>query len=734
MKPFSGKNDSTPIVNYFFAGALLVPVLTLLVYLHSINNGFVNWDDNEYIYDNNSIFFLHLDSLRWMLTSLYAHNWHPFTWLSHAVDYTIWGPNPWGHHLTNIVLHAGNALLVYLVIIQLLLRKAHHDKEAPADRAKQIKILIAALLTALLFGLHPVHVESVAWVSERKDLLCAFFSLLSISAYLSYVSSEVQRSKPAWYAASLLLFCCALLSKPMAVSLPAVLLLLDIYPLGKLQQRAGTTRSILLEKIPYVAISIGSGAITILAQSAGAIRSLDQLPLQARAMNAFRSLLLYLGKMAWPETLVPFYPLPKEFHWIDLDYLVPMTAVIALTFICVALARRGRYLVGSIWAYYLITLVPVIGIIQVGKQAAADRYTYLPSISIFLLAALSAAWIYGKITSSRYRTILFSLFLAGIAVIMIGLGQKTVKQTGIWHSSESLWKHVISVFPRRASIAYNNLGLDYSEHNQLDAAFSHYRQALMIDPGYVEAHNNLGILYHKQGKFNDALSCYTMALAIDPHYVEAQNNRGLTYYAMGKPDEAIALFKDAIKINPDFAESYYNLGILYYAQKMIDEAIASYRQALRIDPYSVEAHYNLGNAYFDRKRYDEAIAAYKNAIKIDPDHAMAYNNLGNAFANKKMSDEAIAAYKKALAINPHYLTAYNNLGTTFVELGEYGPAIDAFQKAAGISPDDPATNKNLSLAYYMNKDYKSAVFYCDKAQKLGYPMPSEFLELLKPYR
>ncbi len=719
---------------YVYAGALAVFFLALLAYLPSIQNGFVNWDDNEYVYENTRIFALNVQSIHWMLTSLDVHNWHPVTWLSHAIDYSLWGQNPLGHHFTSVVLHGLNTLLVYLLIIQLLLHNASRSNQGPAKGAQQINIFITALVTSLLFGLHPVHVESVAWISERKDLLCAFFSLLCLSSYLSYVASDTGRQKASWFITSILLFLFALMSKPMAVTIPAILFLLDIYPLGRLTRFSGRLFRILQEKVPFIVMSLGSAVIAIIAPSEGVVRGLDQFPMQVRVMNAFRSLIFYLKQMLWPETLVPFYPFPSGLRWFSTEHVLSAVAVAAISCICFLMVKRGRHLLGTVWAYYVITLLPVIGIIQVGKQAAADRYTYLPSISIFLLAGLGVAWVYGKISSEKNGMAWAVLFMFGIAVGIAGLGQKTIQQIQVWQSSETLWKHVISVFPHTVPIAHNNLGLQYNTQGRLDAAKLHYEQAILIDPGYVEAHNNLGILYHSQGKFNEALSCYQRALSINPGYVEAENNRGLTYYAMGKPDQSLASFKKALAINPDFAEAYYNLGHSYSAQGMLDEAIASYRQAVAIDPYYVEAHYNLGNAYFDKHLYDQSVAAYKKALEVNPTHAMAYNNLGNAYANKKLSDEAISAYRKALAVNPDYITAYNNLGTTYLETAVYDRAIETFQKALARAPHDPTTNKNLALAHYLNKEYKLAVFYCDKSLELGYPIPSEFIELLKPYR
>jgi len=734
MVGVSDRITGKQIKPYVYAGALAVFFLALLAYLPSIQNGFVNWDDIEYVYENTRLFSLHFKSLRWMITSLEAHNWHPFTWLSHAVDCALWGLNPRGHHSSNVLLHAFNTLLVYLLIIRMLLAKTGRNTQLAAKGTGQTHIFIVALMTALLFGLHPLHVESVAWISERKDLLCAFFSLLCLSAYLSYVAADAGRQKATWFITSILLFLFALMSKPMAVTIPATLCLLDIYPLGRLTRFSGRPLRILLEKAPFIVMSLGSAVITLIAQSDGAVRGLDQFPMQVRVMNAFRALIFYLKQMLWPESLVPFYPFPSGLRWFSTEHALSAAAVATIFCICFWMVKRGRLLPGTVWAYYVITLLPVIGIVQVGKQAAADRYTYLPSMGIFLLAGLGVAWVYGKIIARKRSRVLAGLLLAGIAAGLIGLGQKTLKQIQVWHSSETLWKHVISVFPHTVPIAHNNLGLDYSRQGRLDEALSHYQKAVMIDPGYVEAHSNLGILYHSQGKFNEALSCYAQALSIDPHYVEAENNRGLTYFAMGRHDQSLSSLNGALAINPDFAEAHYNLGHMHAAQGMLDDAIASYRQAVAIDPYYVEAHYNLGNAYFDKHLYDQSIAAYKKALEVNPAHAMAYNNLGNAYANKKLPDDAIAAYKKALAVNPDYITAYNNLGTTYLETGLYDRALETFQNALARAPHDPTTNKNLALGHYLNKEYKLAVFYCDKSLELGYSIPSEFIELLKPYR
>ena len=348
-------------------------LITCILYVPALNNQLV-YDDRAYISENLLIRSLDIESLYTMFKSFSVGNWHPLTTISYAIDYAFWGLDPRGYHLTNIILHGINTLLVFILVVQLTV-KATGSKSTPGMALSvSEQAMIVAGVTAVLFGVHPLRVESVAWVSERKELLCTFFFLLSILAYLSYSGSLVKRLRVSWFSASLFLFICALMSKPMAVTLPIILLLLDIYPLKRLHVFPVKNASVLLEKIPFLALSIASGVVTIVAQhSGGAIGTLVGYPLDTRLLNALRSIVFYLGKTIVPVRLVPFYPYSQDATLLNVQYLTSVLLVFFVSCWCVWMVKRGRYLFFTIWAYYVITLLPTLGIIQVGMQAAADR-------------------------------------------------------------------------------------------------------------------------------------------------------------------------------------------------------------------------------------------------------------------------------------------------------------------------------------------------------------------------
>jgi hypothetical protein len=374
------KNNIAKKGKWFVALAILI--LTVLVYLPVIQNDFVNWDDPEYVYENRNIQVLGLQSLKWMLTTFHAANWHPVTWFSHALDHALWGLNPMGHHLTSILLHGLNAFLVVILIMRLL----HHGKSvnyrfAGYEKENQLNrdSLIIAGVTGLFFGLHPIHVESVAWVSERKDVLYAFFYLLSIVLYIEYVSSR-QGKKILYFGLSLGFFILSLMSKPMAVTLPVVLIILDFYPLERLSLKNVFTsqRKIILEKLVFFGLSAVSSILTIQAQkSAGAIKPYFSIQFTERLLVAIRAPVFYLYKMLWPTDLAPLYPYPSGISFFRIEYIISFSVLFMITGFCIYSWKRQKIWT-VVWAYYLITLFPVLGIIKVGDQAAADRYMYLP--------------------------------------------------------------------------------------------------------------------------------------------------------------------------------------------------------------------------------------------------------------------------------------------------------------------------------------------------------------------
>jgi len=696
-------NDSLRKSSLRIIGAcgIIIFVITFMIYTPALKNSFVNWDDNVYVCENSYIYSLNLPSFYWMLTAFHECNWHPLTWLSHAADYALFGLNPFGHHLTSIILHGMNTFLVFLLVILLMLKGKAMNKvpsSVSVYTSLPLQPLIAAGATALLFGIHPLHVESVAWVAERKDVLCAFFFLLTLCSYLFYTCSADKKNRRAWFAICVLLFAASLMAKPMAVTLPLVLLLLDIYPLKRITLYKGTNNlhlSVLLEKVPFFFLSLVSGVFTVMAQHAGgALESMEKLPLSFRLLNALHSLLFYLTKMIWPSGLVPFYPFLQAISFFDLTYGISSILVLSIMAGCIWLWKRGRCLFLIIWVYYLITLLPVVGIIQVGIQAAADRYTYLPSMSIFLLAGIGVSQLFAVTVSRKNMMISGGLI---VVLIFILFGQLTVQQIKIWQDSETLWRHVVKRFPDRVPIAHYSLGVAYDKRGLHDKAIAEYEKAIAIDPVFEEAHNGLGI----------------------------------SYYTMGMYDKAVVEYEKAIDINPKHDDAYYNLGLTYDRAGMYDRAVAEYEKAIAINPQNAKAYNDLGFIYNMKGMYDRAIATCERAISINPRFVQAYNNLGLIYHTKGIYDAALASYEMALSINPRYAESHHNMGLAYFAQGRNDKAIAAYERALLINPNLAQANNYLGLAYYTQGNYSMAKIYFDKALALGYKVDPKLLESIK---
>jgi protein O-mannosyl-transferase len=526
--------------NGTYTFAAVAALTTFLVYLPALRNEFVNWDDNLYIFENPHIRSLDAAFFRWAFFGFHVSNWHPLTWISHAVDYAIWGLNPLGHHLTNIILHAVNTALVVVLALKLFeTARERSGQNASASFLNDRTMLIAAGVTGLLFGIHPVHVESVAWVSERKDLLCALFFLLSIINYTKYVGrreSGVRSQQPevithqstinnrqsaSTYLLSLGFIVLALMSKPMAVTLPVVLLILDWYPLGRIRSWKNLWLAC-VEKLPFFALSLASSVITILAQrEGGSITSLEKIPLWVRLPVAAESLVAYLMKMLLPLNLVPLYPYPKDISLFSAECGSAMLLVTGITAACVFLMRKQKFWL-STWGYYVITLMPVLGIVQVGNQSMADRYTYLPSLGPFLIAGAGAAWFFEKV----FRDARQGLLIRGVSVIVglllvVCLSYLTLSQVAIWKDSLGLWTYVIEKEPEKVPLAYNNRGMVFSRAGKFDQAIADFDRAVAIDPEYAKAYYNRGLAYDKMGELNKAIADYRKTISLDPVYYEA---------------------------------------------------------------------------------------------------------------------------------------------------------------------------------------------------------------------
>ena len=622
--------------------SLFLVMATLVVYWQVRSNGFVIIDDDVYVTDNPYVQGgVTLKGLVWALTTRHASYWHPLTWLSHMLDCEIYGLNPAGHHLTNLLFHILNTLLLFLVLKQMT------------------GALWKTSFVAALFALHPLHVESVAWVAERKDVLSAFFWILTMWTYFHYI----QRPRLDRYLSVLLSFVLGLLSKPMLVTLPFVLLLLDYWPLGRFQfggskgnrksytrksmnpsGQKSSVRSLVLEKIPFFALAAVSSFLTFfVAQSGGAIGSTELYPLDIRLANALVSYASYIGKMIWPHHLAVIYPYPETF---------PMWQVVGagLLLVCISIlvirfARRYPYLAVG-WLWYLGTLVPVIGLVQVGVQAMADRFTYIPLIGLFIMIAMGVPDILGK---WHYQRI---VLVISVGLVLSTFMVATRLQIKHWRNSITLFEHTLEVTSNNF-LVHNNLGVVLASQGRNEEAIVHYNEALRIDPYYARAHSNLGLALARQGRNEEAINHYAQALRLAPNDAEVHNNLGVVLVRLGKIEVALPHFAEALRIKPDYAEVYFNLGNSLSEQGRIEEAIAYYIKGLWIKPDFAGIHYNLGNALVHQGRVREAIDHYTKALQIKPDFAEGHFNLGLAYLMVGNRMSALEEYKFLKNVNPN---------------------------------------------------------------------------------
>lgn len=615
------------------AVAGLVAIVTALVYMPALSNAFVNWDDPSVLVENLHIRRLDGASLGWMFTTFHTGNWIPLTWLSHALVYRLAGLDPSAHHLVNVLLHALNTALVLLVSLELL--RLGRIRAAPPSAEAPQRDLVAATIAALLFGLHPLHVESVAWVAERKDLLCALFFLLSLRAYLAYIGSTGPPSRPARgrrdrLALSLGLFVLALLSKPMAVTLPVVLLILDRWPLRRL---GGDWRRALLEKLPFFVAAIGAGLLTITAQaSAGAIAAAERVGTAFRLMNAALSLVRYLWQMVVPAGLLPFYPIVDAERAFTPATTGSAVLVLALTAACVIHGAERRAWLGAAWAYYVVTLLPVLGVLQVGGQSHADRYTYLPSVAPFLLAGAGiAAW--------RGAALLGLALAAGLSIL-------TVRQIGTWRDSITLWERVIQTYPDVSPIVHNNLANAHRSAGRLDDAVREYRRALAIRR-HAYSLDGLGITLLDQGRVDEAISELENAIADEPRYAKAHRNLWFAYRRKGREDLALSAIERAVAADPDYADAWSNLGISQGVHGRLPESEQAFLRALQLDPGNPDFLANLATTYQQQGRLEKAVTLYERACRLDPSEPLHFSNLGKVYLAQGRFSDALTSFRRA---------------------------------------------------------------------------------------
>ena len=559
---------------------LFLVIAILAVYLQVKNHAFVNFDDGWYVSDNYHVKAgLTLENLAWAFTDTQTGNWHPLTRLSHMLDVQLYGMNPGSHHMTNVLFHIVNTLLLFLVFWRMT------------------GSLWRSAFVAALFAIHPLHVESVAWVSERKDVLSTFFWLLTMWSYVLYV----ERPGMNRYLTALLFFILGLMAKSMLVTLPFVLLLLDYWPLGRIRfgklRIDGTgdqglpIRRLIIEKIPFFALSAAVGVVTLFFQhSRGAVGSLDRFPLTIRIANTLVSYIIYIGKMFWPVKLAAFYPHPGVLPWWQVT--AACLLLVFISFLAIRyLKHRPWFIVG--WLWYIGTFVPVIGLVQVGYQAMADRYTYVPLIGLFVIAAWGVPDLVSRLVSGlNHKRIGLAASTAALFLILMIISWF---QVTYWKNSITLFKHALDVTDNNY-LAYNGLGNALMRRGKVNDAIIHLSSALEIKPDYAQAHNSLGNALKIQGRTNEAIDHYLKALEIKSDYAEVHYNLGHTLLTHGRLKEAIVHYSDALRIRPDYAEAHNHLGYVLMRQGKIEEAINHFRETLRIKPDHENAKKNLKNS------------------------------------------------------------------------------------------------------------------------------------------
>jgi len=609
---------------------------------------------------------LTLKNIVWAFVTDKALYFHPLTWMSHMLDCTLYGLHPWGHHLTNLIFHTAASVVLFLAMC--VLTGAFWPSAA----------------VAALFAVHPLHVESAAWVAERKDVLSAFFWMLAMGAYGLYT----RKGGLVRYAAVTVAFILGVMSKPMMVTLPFALFLLDWWPLNRVGYEAPAnvvvqkTVRLALEKIPLFLIAVVSAASTYIMQSQGNNLSFgEQVPLATRCANAIVVYVLYLLKMLWPSSLAVFYPHPLgRPAW---QVLGAAIVLIAITVFCLYRARRNPYLIVG-WFWYLGTLVPVIELVQAGKFSHADRYTYIPSVGVSMMVAwgaadLAAAW---KIPKAA----LAAASCAALAALTVC----AAIQTHYWRSDEALFGHAVAV-GHESSIAYTNLGKVAADQGRQDEAREYLKKALDLDPSYSNAVNDLGTLAVEQKRYDEAEAYLKRALELDSKNVEALYNRGLVAKEQKRYDDARSYFTRAVELEPTYFKAYNNLGVIALEQNRLDEAAAYLKKALELKPDHANSMTNLGKIEMDQKRYDEAVAILKKAIAVDPKCVPAMHNIGLCLMNQGQYEEAQQYFRKALETDPKYSRSMKALGAALAKLGRQEEADTWTKKAAEV--EQPAARK-----------------------------------------
>ena len=691
-------------------------VAVLLLYWPVLDFAFTNLDDPAYVLDNPHVLAgLTGKGLVWAMVTRAAEFWHPLTWLSHMVDCQIYGLKAGGHHVTNVLLHLANTLLLFGVLRQM---------SGAVWRSG---------LVAGLFALHPLHVETVAWVADRKDVLSTLFWLLTLWAYGRYVGksegsvgasgpplfgSREGRSSRFYYILALGFYVLGLMSKPMLVTLPFVLLLLDYWPLRRFELAALTAQPTTLlrlvrEKVPFFGLTVVGSVVAFIAQKGGGgLLTLTQLSMGERVANALISYVRYLGKTVWPSGLAVYYPHPGVWPWWEVGGALVLLA--GVTVIAIGSAGKRPYLVVG-WLWYVGTLVPVIGLVQIGSHALADRYTYVPLIGIFVMAV----WGVGEgVAEGRWRWGWVSFWvLAGC------LGCSWV-QVRYWRNSIVLFEHTLAVTKGNA-LAHNNLGSALFQAGRVGEAVGHYEEALRLKPDFPEAHNNMGIALFQQNQVPEAIGHLEQVLQLEPGDADAHYNLGKGLLQLGRAAEAVGHLEQVLRLKPEDVEAHNNLAVALFQLNRAPEAIQHLNQALVFKPDYFEAQNNLGKALLQMGQLPEAIEHLMQALRLRPNDAQVLNNLGTALFRQGKAAEAIGRYEQALRLKPEYGDARINLGLAWLQLGEslagqgkWAEAIQQYEQVIHLNPGDARAHDILGLALSRQGRFAEAVGHFSKALEI----------------